>query len=134
MKNAAEKSIEEATPSERKFANSTGDWAARTVLFAIFLFFAAGKFTSNPNSPWVVLFKQIGFGQWFRYFTGILEVLGAFLVLIPQTVFLGLLLLMGTSTGAMLVAMIFLHRPADAVIPFALFTAMLALWMHRRRV
>ena len=126
--------MEEAAPTVRKFANSVPDWALRVVIFAIFLFFAAGKFTTNPNAPWVLFFTKVGFGQWFRYFTGVLEVVGAFLVLIPQTVPIGLIVLMCTSSGAILVVSIVLHRPVDAFVPFALLTGMIAFWMHRRRV
>ena len=36
-------------------------------------------------------FDQVGVGQWFRYFTGLVEVFGALLVLIPKTAQAGLL-------------------------------------------
>jgi uncharacterized membrane protein YphA (DoxX/SURF4 family) len=124
----------ETTLGELKFPNSLPDWLARLVIFVVFLFFGAGKFTSNPNEPWVVLFREVGFGQWFRYFTGVLEIVGAFLVLIPQTVPVGLALLMCTTSGAVLTVIIVLHRPADAFIPFAILCAMVSFWMHRRRV
>ena len=124
----------ETSQSELKFPNSLADWAARVGIFALFVFLGAGKFTSDPNASWVVLFKQVGFGEWFRYFTGALEVVGAFLVLIPQTVPAGLALLMGTMSGEILIVLIVLHRPADAFVPFALLCAMVAFWMHRRRV
>ena len=126
--------MEEAAPSERRFPNSTPDWAARVLIFVVFLFFASGKFTANPNAPWAVLFKEVGFGQWFRYFTGALEVIGAFLVLIPRTVTAGLILLMCTTSGAVLIVIIVLHRPADAVVAFALLAGMVGFWLHRRRV
>jgi putative oxidoreductase len=125
--------MDEAAPSQPKFANSIPDWAARVLIFAVFLFFAAGKFTSNPNAPWVVLFREVGFGQWFRYFTGILEIAGAFLVLIPRSVTAALILLMGTTSGAILVVVVVLHRPADVVVPFALLAGLIAFWLRRRR-
>ncbi len=124
----------ETSPTELKFPNSMTDWAARVGIFALFLFFGAGKFTSDPNASWVVLFKNVGFGQWFRYFTGALEIVGAFLVLIPQTVPVGLAVLMGTTSGAILIVVLVLHRPADAFLTFALLCALIAFWMHRRRV
>lgn len=124
----------EATTSERRFVNSLPDWAARVVVFVVFLFFGTGKFTSNPNGPWVVQFKELGFADWLRYLTGVFEVLGAFLVLIPQTVSAGLILLMATMTGAILAVLIVLHKPGEAFIAFALLCAMISLWMRRRRV
>lgn len=124
----------EATPTERKFANSTPDWAIRVAIFTVFLYFSAAKFTAKPTAPWVVFFNEVGFGQWFRYFTGTLEFIGAFLVLFPQTVQTGLIVLMCTMSGAVLVVIIVLHRPADALVAFALLSGMVSFWLHRRRV
>jgi len=40
----------------------------------------------NPNAAyWIELFGKVGIGQWFRYFTGSLEVVCAILLLIPIT-------------------------------------------------
>lgn len=124
----------ETSTSALKFPNSLTDWVVRLGIFALFLFFGTGKFTSNPTAPWVVFFKELGFGQWFRYFTGALEMVGAFLVLIPQTVPAGLALLMGTMSGAFLIVTCVLHRPGDAFVTSALLCGMIAFWMHRRRV
>ena len=35
------------------------------------------------------MFDKIGFGQWFRYVTGSLEVIGALLLLVPKTAAIG---------------------------------------------
>ena len=48
----------------------------------------------------VAMFDQIGFGQWFRYLTGILEVTGAVLMLIPALSKLGNFLLLCIAVGA----------------------------------
>lgn len=130
----AEKTPSGKSPTELKFAGSTPDWAARMALFLIFLYFGAAKVNSAPNSAWVEFFNDVGFGQWFRYFTGILEIIGAFLVLIPQTVREGLVLLMCIMSGALVIVLFDLHRPPGAIVPFALICAMIAFWMHRRRV
>lgn len=124
--------VESPSP-ERKFQGSLFDWILRAVIFVVFLFFGYSKFKSNADAPWVVLFNQVGFGRWFRYFTAVLEITGAFLVLIPQTVTGGLALLTSVMTGAVLIDMIVLRRPADAFVPFAILCGFLALWMHRRR-
>lgn len=126
--------MEEASPTERKFPNSTPDWAVRVVIFALFVFFGAGKFTTNPHAPWSLLFKELGFGQWLRYLTGVLELTGAFLVLFPRTVAVGLSVLVGTMSGAVLLVIIALHKPSEAFVAFALLTGMMAFWLHRRRV
>ena len=53
-------------------------------------------------APMVAMFEQIGIGQWFRYFTGALEVACAVLLLIPGTSAIGATLLAVTMVGAIL--------------------------------
>jgi len=48
----------------------------------------------------VIVFTKIGFGQWFRYLTGTLEIAGAFLILFPRTAFWGGVLLSCVMLGA----------------------------------
>ena len=52
---------------------------------------------------WLRIFDQIGFGQWFRYFTGVVEIAGALLLLVPATRMWGAALLACTMCGALLV-------------------------------
>src|SRR5215469_6234454 len=124
--------MEEGSPSKLKFAKSTPDWILRVVIFALFVFFGTAKFTTNPTAPWAVLFRQLGLGQWLRYLTGVFEVLGAFLVLIPRTVPAGLIVLMGTMSAATFIVLVELHRLSNAFVAFALLTGLLAFWLHRR--
>ena len=121
-------------PPELRFRNSVQDWAVRLVIFLVFLYFGTAKFNSNPRAPWAVLFDQIGLGQWLRYATGVLEVVGAFLVLLFGTVEIGVAILIVTMFGAVAAAFFALHRPSDAFFPFAFLTGMIAFWLHRRRV
>jgi putative oxidoreductase len=76
-------------------------WVASIVLALIFLSEGAAKFPESRM--WVRIFDQIGFGQWFRYFTGVVEVGGAVLLLIPTTRMWGALVLACTMCGAVLV-------------------------------
>jgi hypothetical protein len=99
----------------------------------MFLFSGAEKLSSNPGTPWFDLYNQIGFGQWFRYLTGILEILGAALVMVSSAVTAGLVLLGCVMAGAVIVFAIVLRHPADALIPFALICALASFWLHRRR-
>jgi hypothetical protein len=48
------------------------------------MFLMVGFFKLSGDPRLVGLFDAIGFGQWFRYVTGSLEVLGALLLLIPR--------------------------------------------------
>ena len=119
---------------ELKFRNSWKDWGIRCAIFVVFLFFASGKFKNAPDAPWVVLFNQIGLGQWLRYFTGVLEVIGAFLVLFSGTVELGLILLGAVMFAAVVLVISILHRPSEAFFAAAFLCAFVAFWLHRRRV
>jgi putative oxidoreductase len=76
-------------------------WVASILLALVFLSEGAAKF---PESRlWLRVFDQIGFGQWFRYFTGVVEVVGALLLLVPATRHVGAALLACTMCGALLV-------------------------------
>ena|SRR2546422_4137424 len=73
-------------------------WFLQILAAATFLL--AGGLKLAGIEPMVALFEQIGLGQWFRYFTGGLEVICAILLLIPTTVAIGGLLLAVTMVGA----------------------------------
>lgn len=76
-------------------------WVVSLLLAIIFLSEGAAKF--SENRMWLRIFDQIGFGQWFRYFTGVVEIVGALLLLVPATRYLGAALLACTMCGALLV-------------------------------
>jgi len=124
---------ESETSHPKKFRNSWKDWALRIAVFVVFLYFASGKFKNAADAPWVVLFAQIGLGQWLRYCAGVLEIIGAFLVLSSKTVELGLAILAAVMLAAIAIVVVILHRPGDAFLAFALLCAIIAFWMRRRR-
>jgi hypothetical protein len=66
-------------------------WTLRVLL--AMAFGAAGAAKLAGAAPMVQVFDLIGIGQWFRYVTGIVEVGGAVLLLVPAAGFLGGLLL-----------------------------------------
>lgn len=121
-------------PRELKFRNSVPDWSIRAVVFLIFLYFGTAKFKGDPDAPWVVFFNQVGFGQWLRYLTGVLETAGAFLVLVSGAVEVGLAILISTMFGATAITMFMLRDAREAFVPFAFFCGMIAFWLRRRRV
>jgi putative oxidoreductase len=82
-------------------------WIPRVAVAMGFLAIGTGKFAAH--SVRIRIFAQIGFGQWFRYLTGVLQIGGALLVLIPRTFALGILLLACTMLGAMLAWIFVLH-------------------------
>ena len=63
---------------------------------AAFLFIGATKLQNNPHSMWVQIFERIGFGQWFRYATGVIQMTGALLLLTPWTITIGTVCLAAT--------------------------------------
>jgi putative oxidoreductase len=92
------------TEGRRSGSSSTGK-TVNVVLWilqigAAGMFLMAGFFKLSGDPRMVGLFDTIGLGQWFRYLTGSLEVLGAVLLLIPRLSGLGALLLAGTMLGA----------------------------------
>jgi len=98
-------------------------WAPRVIAAALFLFVGSIKF--RARSPWVQIFQQIGFGEWFRYFTGVLQISGALLVLIPRTFPIGILILACTMAGAMAAWIFLLGAPFNAMIPGVLLLGLL---------
>src|SRR2546423_14066154 len=73
-------------------------WLPRVALSVIFLNVGLQKFGSTPM--WIRIFRDIGVGQWLRYLTGVMQVGGALLILIPPTFVAGILLLICTMVGA----------------------------------
>ncbi len=66
----------------------------RVFLGLAFLVIGTAKLTGTMNT--VQTFDAFGWGQWFRYVSGMLDVAGALLVLVPQLAFYGALVLTGT--------------------------------------
>jgi len=113
--------------------NVLSDWMFRGAIALVFVLEGTEKFSSDPHSSWVRLFQQIGMGQWFRYLTGAVEVLGSVLVLIPWTVTAGLALLACTMAAATLIVLFVIGRPADSVFPGIFLLGLAAFYWSRRR-
>ncbi len=107
-------------------------WILRLGVAAVFLSVGAAKF--ETNSMWVKLFDQIGFGAWFRYLTGILQVTGAVLVLVPRTFLIGIGILACTMAGATMVWVVRFGAPGNAVIPGVILVALVIIGFHGARI
>jgi len=57
-------------------------WTLKGLLAAAFLSAGGAKIFGVPMM--VEIFQQIGLGQWFRYLTGVLEIVGAITILMPR--------------------------------------------------
>ncbi|MBR1195092.1 DoxX family protein [Bradyrhizobium sp. AUGA SZCCT0240] len=77
---------------------SAGLWIVRGLLALAFAGAGGAKLYGVPML--VESFQHIGLGQWFRYLTGVLEVLGAFLILTPSLAAVGAVLLICIMIGA----------------------------------
>jgi putative oxidoreductase len=95
---------------------------------AAFLFIGATKFSSDPHGEWFKIFERIGWGQWFRYFTGAVQISGALLLLTPWTLTIGALLLGCTMVGAMVVDIVVMHAVGFALLPLILLGVIAATW------
>jgi len=105
-----------------------GFWGLKLLLAVFFLFAGGAKLAGLPAT--VEVFERVGFGQWFRYLIGFLEVGGAGLLLWPPTVFYGALLLALVSIGAVWAQLFVLHEDViHAIVTAALLAAIS--WTHR---
>lgn len=102
-----------------------------TILLAVAFTFAGGvKLISAPAM--VQEFAQIGLGQWFRYFVGVLEVSGAIGLLIPKVRFWAALQIAAIMAGATFTNLVVLHLPPLARVTAILMTLALLLgWLRR---
>jgi putative oxidoreductase len=107
-------------------------WILRLAVAGVFLSVGADKFYAD--SLWVKLFNQIGWGDWFRYLTGTLQVTGAVLVVVPRTFLIGIGLLACTMLGATAVWIVRFGAPGNAIIPAAILVALLVIGFHGARV
>jgi uncharacterized membrane protein YphA (DoxX/SURF4 family) len=98
-------------------------WLPRLALAVAFLMIGASKFR---DPMWVRLFEKIGFGQWFRYLAGAMQVGGAILALVPRLALLGIALIVCTLVGAVVVWIVF-GQPFAAIIPGTLLAVVLAI-------
>ena len=75
-------------------------WTLSVLTALTFLAAGVPKLIGAPAM--VEIFVKVGFGQWFRYFTGILEVSSAICLLIPRYAFYGAVALAAVMIGAII--------------------------------
>lgn len=74
-------------------------WILRIVLGLLFLYLGTTKLTGTGGT--VEYFAAIGWGQWFRYLTGFLDIAGVVLLFVPRATCYGAIVLacsVGTAT------------------------------------
>ena len=105
----------------RGAADVLATWLPRVAVALVFLSVGSEKF--GAGGPWVRVFARIGIGDWFRYLTGVMQVGGALLLLVPPLVTVGAVVLGCTMVGAVIANVFILHTGLAAIIPAALFGA-----------
>ena len=105
-----------------------GLWILRVILGVAFL--AAGGAKLAGAQAMVDVFAKVGVGQWFRIVTGLLEVSGALLLLVPRFTLYGAVLLLAVMTGAVTAHLTVVGgNPAPAVLLLVL--SALTAWLTR---
>lgn len=74
-------------------------WLARIGAAVIMLQTLYFKFTASPES--VFIFTTVGMEPWGRWLVGFLELVAAFMLFIPSTIWLGSALAIGLMAGAL---------------------------------
>ena len=97
----------------------------------LFIFIGYGKFDGNPHRVWFRIFEQIGLGQWFRIFTGVVQMTGGVLMFLRRTRTAGAALLGCTMVGATIVDVAVVGSPV-AIVPLFLLVVILAVWVTSR--
>lgn len=107
------------------------DWVVRIALALAFVAAGGAKLAGAP--PMVAMFEAIGAGQWFRFATGGIEVVGGLLVLAPRTSIYGAFLLGCVTSGAILTHLTLIGgSPLPAAVLLAL--CGVVLWIRRADV
>lgn len=82
-------------------------WALRAVLGLAFAFVGSTKLTGTGNT--VEYFAAIGWGQWFRSLTGVLDIAGAALLFAPRWTCYGAMTLACSAGLAAVISLTVLH-------------------------
>lgn len=116
-------------PAEKRtvFRRISG-WLVCILLAFVFVNVGIMKLVGKPNM--VQEFSRVGLGQWFRYFTGTLELVGAAGLLIPRFSRFAALLLAGIMLGA-ITAHLTVLRPLPPLPVVLLFLTLTAAWLRR---
>jgi len=101
-------------------------WIIRAAVAFVFISSGLEKFSIGPAGEWIPMFAKIGLGDWFRYFTGALEIAGGLLLLLPSAARVGAALLVLCMAGAIVCHIFILGDPFSSIINAALIIAILA--------
>jgi uncharacterized membrane protein YphA (DoxX/SURF4 family) len=120
--------IASPAPARLRLLLNIVGWTLCVLIAAMFVMAGLGKLIGRPGM--VQEFAEIGLGQWFRYFTGALEMAGAIGLLIPRFSRLAALGLALIMVGAIVAHLTVLASPAT--LPAVLLVLLLVIaWVRR---
>ena len=105
-------------------------WVVQVGVAAMVLMAGANKLSGNEQM--VGMFQAIGMGQWLRYLTGSLEVIGGILLFVPSLSGVGGLLMTAVFAGAVATHLFILGGNPTMAIVLLLTSAFIA-WGRRDR-
>ncbi len=108
-------------------------WTLSVLTALTFLAAGVPKLIGAPAM--VEIFVKVGFGQWFRYFTGILEVSSAICLLLPRYAFYGAVALAAVMIGAIIAQLTVLEHSIGAPVVLLIIAGAIAyprrpVWLH----
>ena len=106
-------------------------WTLQVLVALAFVGAAAGKLLGSADM--IALFDAVGVGQWFRYVTGLLELLGALLLIVPRRAAFGSVLLAGVMVGAVVAHLTVLHTAPTEALVLLVLTALIS-WGRRSQL
>jgi uncharacterized membrane protein YphA (DoxX/SURF4 family) len=106
-------------------------WVLQVAVAALFVASAVPKLAGAPMI--VQMFDVLGFGQWFRYVTAVLELGGAALLLVPGWAGIGALVLAIVMVGAIFVHALVLGGSAVPALVLLAATLTIA-WFRQTQV
>jgi putative oxidoreductase len=109
-------------------AKTIGFWTLKIVFAPALLAAGGARLAGLPVM--VHEFDIVGFGQWFRYYTAVLEISGAIMLLAPKTSAYGAIVLAAVCVGAFFAQRLKLHGDIIHAIVMALILAWIA-WAQR---
>ncbi len=124
-------SVSQFVPIPRSRPGRFALWGLQVGLAALFLLAGGSKLAGVQAM--VALFEAIGVGQWFRYTTGLIEVVSAVALLVPVLVPFGALLLASTMVGA-IATHLFIVGGSPALPGVLLIGLAVVVWARRDRL
>jgi putative oxidoreductase len=115
------------TTLQRGRASLIALWVTQVALAAMFLMAGGSKLAGAPAM--VSLFGALGVGQWFRYVTGIIEMISGIALLVPSAAIFGAMLLIPTMLGAVAANLFLGQSPVPPLV--LLLVAAAVAWARR---